>query len=207
MILDLYDVTVFVMPNDVARHAALKLHVEEVKTTDVGFIVGLHQSIGHEISPERCERRIANGLRFFCARAGGQIAGISWAVISTPRYLDEFGWLLELNQDEMWVRDIFVAPPLRGQGVFREMVVAMGSCFPCRRIWSDVDTSNRPSIRAHTQCGFVAFQRLRGSRIAGRILVRSSSLDWHRPIAFLHPDRGVVYLGGQTLRLHRDLIA
>jgi GNAT superfamily N-acetyltransferase len=171
-------------------------------------IVQAHATIGHQVSEKMLERRLRNGLSFAVFHSAGTPIATSW-LASGGRYVDEFNWWFPIAADELWIRDVFVHPQWRGRRVFSAIVLALGrrSGCPDRRIWSDVDWDNRPSMQAHKTAGFNVVARLRALDFGGIARWRCALPDWPLPVLEINPGSRWIWLSGQHLKRHRDLLA
>ena len=144
-------------------------------------ILDAHARLGHRIQPKRIDMRQAHGLHFVLLSLGEQALGSTWLVHGGMRYIDELCWGFPLAPDELWVRDLFVRPSARGQGVFATLLQASGGLLApdWTSIWSDVDSDNIPSLKAHRSAGFVDMWRARCHELLGHYRFRTPPPAWH----------------------------
>ena len=186
-----------------------ELELRELFQDQTAEIIAGHTRLGRRIPAERIERRFRHGLRFFQLSRNGIPTGSTWAVSGSARYIDELAWALPLQTHEIWLRDVFVSADARGSRLFTQMTRLMTHAVnpDCATIWSDVDWSNRPSMRAHTAAGFQIWRRSRAIVVADRLLLRSNIDDWHLPIAQLAPELRALWWTKARLQQHAALIA
>lgn len=171
-------------------------------------ILKAHAALEHRISAEMLERRLSNRLRFAVFSVDGGPVASSW-LASGGRYIDELNWWLPIATDELWVRDVFVAPASRGRRLFAALVATLSRrpVGPGRRIWSDVDWDNAASMQAHKAAGFVVVARVRALDFGGRLRLRSALPAWPLPVLEMDPGAHWVWLRGGRLKRHRELLA
>jgi len=205
----LHDIAILRATSDAFGDVPGGLTVTELTDSQVDDVHSAYSAIGHNVAADRVSRRFRNGLKFFQLWSGDSLAGTTWIVAGSGRYLDEIGWLLPLRKEELWVRDVFISPAFRGQRLlssFLALIVAQH--WPgCLWVWSDVDRRNRPSIRAHSNAGFQIRAQVRALDVAGRVLVRSPVTSWDEPVTEVEPQRRVLWLRGDRLQRHLELIA
>lgn len=114
----------------------------------------LYRSFGRDMPEERLETRFRHGLRLFELRKGDRSVASTWAVPQGERFVDELGLGFPVRDGILWLRDIFVSPQARGQGLFASLLDAVVAEFPgTRTLWSAVMSSNHASVRAHERYG------------------------------------------------------
>ncbi len=185
------------------------LRLEELKAGQIDTVLDTYRALGHRQPQGRPERRYANGLRFGRLWQGAQIAGSLWVVHDAHRYIDEMNWRLPVGPRQFWVRDVFVAPALRGQGLFLHLLHLVAAQWLPRfeSAWSDVDWDNEASLKAHLAAGFQVRHRVRSLDFNGRLRWRSALVPWPAPVTDVQPKSRWVWLGGEGLRRHRDWVA
>lgn len=181
----------------------------EFGAADRDAILALLAATGHRLAPARLDRRFANGLRFIHFSFDGRPVGSTWIAHGTARYIDEMNWLLPIGELEFWIRDIHVAAHFRGRRAFAAFtrLVAERHVDGCSAVWSDVDSIDTASMRAHHAAGFVDVARVRCLDLFGRLRIRSALPVWPLPVREIEPDARVIWLHGDRLRRHRELIA
>jgi hypothetical protein len=185
------------------------LRLEELRADQMGALAETYRLLGHRHPAGRPERRFANGLRFGRLWLAGQLAGSLWVVHDAHRYVDEMNWRLPVSAQQFWLRDVFIAPALRGQRLFLQMLhlVARDWLPHFESAWSDVDWDNAASLRAHLAAGFVVRHRVRALDFNGRLRLRDPLVPWPGPVGDMQPARRLLWLGGERLRQHRAWIA
>ena len=181
----------------------------EIHANELSRIRAVFGSMGHLTSTDRVERRFRNGLRFFVQMAGDEAIASTWIIRGGDRYLDEVNWLLPVSETEIWIRDIYVKPSWRGKGVFGALIASLArlQVRPCTSIWSDVDWSNRSSMRAHLAVGFEIRARVRALEFLGFFRIRGAVPTLGKTVVELEPGRRLVLLTGSLLKRHQELIA
>ncbi|MBL8345694.1 MAG: hypothetical protein JNN03_09655 [Rubrivivax sp.] len=185
------------------------LRLEELHADQLEALTETYRALGHRHPVGRPQRRFANGLRFGRLWLGGQLAGSLWVVHDKHRYLDEMNWRLPVSAQQFWLRDVFIAPALRGQRLFLQMLhlVARGWLPRFESAWSDVDWDNAASLRAHLAAGFVVRHRVRALDFNGRLRWRDPLVHWPGSVRDMQPARRWVWLAGERLRQHQAWIA
>jgi RimJ/RimL family protein N-acetyltransferase len=159
------------------------------RTGDVDAVVGTCRAMSRAaLPPARFERRFAHGLRYFELRDGSETIATTFIIWRGTRFVDELGLHLPVPEHSIWIRDVFVSPTVRGRGVFEQFFDALlGRVFPdVTTIWSDTESSNAASLRAHAKYGFRVAGHLRALTVAGAFLWRReepgrvSSCDGYR---------------------------
>jgi len=177
--------------------------------SDSAGIVAAHAGVEHRIPEKRMQQRLRNGLRFIRFDVGGVPAATTWLVHGGSRYIDELNWLLPIGVDELWIRDVFVAPSWRGKRLFTGIAAALVGLDggPPRRVWSDVDWVDSASMRAHTAAGFQGVARVRALDFRGRLRLRSALPPWPLPITEIDTVSRWIWLCGEKSRRHQELLA
>lgn len=185
------------------------LALRELMQDQTADIIAGHDRLGRRTPSERIERRFRHGLRFFQLWKGETLTGSTWAVCGSSRYIDELAWSLPLRTDEIWLRDVFIAPTARGGKLFVQMTKLMTQAVnpDCTYVWSDVDWCNHPSMRAHIAAGFQIWRRVRAIALADRLLLRPQIGRWHLPITDLAPELRALWWTKTLREQHAALIA
>jgi len=185
------------------------LQLEELHAGQMGEVAETYRALDHRHPAGRPERRFANGLRFGRLWMGERIAGSLWVVHDGHRYIDELNWRLPVGARQFWLRDVFIAPPLRGQRLFLQMLHLVArqwlAEFECA--WSDVDWDNAASMQAHRAAGFVVRHRVQSLDVNGQVRWRDPLDPWPAPVGALAPERRLLWLRGERLRQHREWVA
>lgn len=180
------------------------LHLEELRAGEAAEVGRTCQTLGHLPPPGCVERRFANGLRFGRLWLGERLAGSLWVVHDGHRYIEQLGWRMPVGARQFWLRDVFIAPALRGQRLFLQLLhgVAQGWVPGFESAWSDVDWHNAASMRAHLGAGFVVRHRVRALDV-GRLRWRDPLVPWTAPVEAIEPARRWLWFSGERLRQHR----
>ncbi len=157
----------------------------------------------------RIARRFELGARFFAIEGddGGLVAW-TWVLVGVPRYLDEFGWLFELEEDQAWGRDAFVIPSRRGCRLL--LALAGGAAVMEARplqLFSDVDPANTASMRAHLALGLRPLAKIRALAIGDRLVIRQRPSSALPRIEQVRPHRRLLWRSDRELGWHRANIA
>lgn len=171
-------------------------------------ILKAHKELGHRLADSVLERRLANRLAFVVFLAQGQLVASSW-LATGGRYVDELNWWLPIGEGELWLRDVFVVADWRGRRLFSCIVDALAQRHETTkvRVWSDVDWDNAASMRAHEAAGFQVVARVRALDLMGRLRIRSSLPTWPSPVKEIAPASRCVWLRGERLSRHLQLLA
>lgn len=185
------------------------LALEELRAHQMAEVSATYHALDHRHPAGRSERRFANGLRFGRLWLGQRIAGSLWVVHGGDRYIDEMNWRLPVGPHSFWLRDVFIAPALRGQRLFLQMLHLVASQWleDFESAWSDVDWDNAESMRAHRAAGFVVRHRVRSLDLNGRLRWRSPLVPWPAAVDALEPARRLLWLRGERLQQHLDWVA
>ena len=185
------------------------LRLEELRADQPAAVSDTYRTLEHKHPAGRIERRFANGLRFGRLWLHDRIAGSLWVVHEGHRYIDEMNWRLPIGAHQFWLRDVFIAPALRGQRLFLQMLhlVAREWLAEFESAWSDVDWDNAASLRAHQAAGFVVRHRVRALDLDGRLRWRDPLLPWTGEVRALEPAHRLLWLRGERLQQHCDWVA
>ena len=185
------------------------VRLEELQANQIGAVLETYRVLGHRHPEGRPQRRFANGLRFGRLWLGDRLAGSLWVAHAGHRYIDEMNWRLPLNEGQFWLRDVFVAPALRGRRLFVHMLHLVARQwlprFECA--WSDVDWDNDASIKAHIAAGFAVRHRVRCLDLNGQLRLRDPVIPWPAPVAAMQPRQRWLRLAGERLRQHQEWVA
>ncbi|HNR66957.1 MAG TPA: hypothetical protein PKN04_02730 [bacterium] len=80
----------------------------------------------------------------------------AWIIPPSERFIDEIGLILLMENNSIWLRDIYIPSQHRGKGLFTIFLdLLLYYHYPNRLIfYSDVLKSNTSSMRAHLKYGF-----------------------------------------------------
>ena len=167
------------------------------RTGDVGVVVETCRALSRSVRPARVERRFAQGLRYFELRDGAETIATTFIIWRGTRFVDELGLHFPVPEHSIWIRDIFVSPHVRGRGVFVQFFDALlGGVFPdVTTIWSDTESSNSPSLRAHGKYGFRVVGHLRALTVARMFLWRIAHPGQVRPCDGYQVQRRFLHAG------------
>jgi hypothetical protein len=199
-----------------SRQPASLPHVElqsnqtfvELRATDAERISRTEQGYGRRGDITRIRRRFERGLRYFGIEEQGSLVAWQWTVHGVPRYLDELCWEIPLNLQQAWLRDVFVAPTHRGRRMMAVLFAKAGALVgdPVS-YFSDVDVSNRASLRAHRHLGFEPFARVLAVQIGARFVLRSMPPSTLPHPGAISPERRLLRLSDAEHEWHRQRIA
>lgn len=172
-------------------------------------ILELHREFGRGTTEDKIRRRFERGLRFWELRREGRALASLWTAGDGERFVDEIGLGFQVPPRALWLRDVFVEPRARRQGLFGALLdaVAAGAPGPVRAIWSDVGAQNEVSLRAHTSYGFALVARYSCLQLLGRLSLR---LEWPTvpPHATSYePERRFIHTGRAYRRFVAEHIA
>jgi len=156
-------------------------------------VIVINDTLRRGFPEGRLRLRFERGLRFYALREGGRVVASTWLVQpGGQEFIDEGGIGLKMDHDAASIRDAFVVADRRGRGLFPRLVAAAAARIGgLSALWSVVDRSNTPSLRAHFRAGFEPLDRLQVVHLAGALLIR---LRWPGRIP-----RGTVYAEGRRL--------
>ncbi|MCW5611021.1 MAG: hypothetical protein KIS83_10130 [Rubrivivax sp.] len=205
----LHDVAILLREPSARVASATRPPVVASAVTDVAGILEAHERVGHRIPEQRLQRRLRNGLRFLRFDIDSRPVATTWVAGPRGRYIDELNWLLPIGQGEWWVRDVFVDSAWRGKHLFAAIAEALSrlDSDSANRVWSDVDWVNPASMRAHETAGFRVAARVRALDVGGRFRIRSRLPDWSLPVTEIDPASRWIWLRGDRLRRHQELLA
>lgn len=161
------------------------------------------------MTAERVSQRVAHGLRYFELYKDNRLTATTWIVWKGTRFVDEMGYHFPIPPRSFWIRDIFVAPEHRGQGmlsVFLDALLA-GPFNGCDTVWSDVTADNAKSMNAHVKYGFREVSRMRGRRIGKLLLLRTREPEGFANIDGYEPRRRLVFTGPKFVQYLRQHLA
>ena len=122
---------------------------------------------------ERLRRPFEREMRFYEFRRDDRTLATTWVILRGERFVDEVGLGFPLHSRSPWVRDVFVDPKFRGQGLFAVLLDLVLAGMPERELlWSDVERSNQPSLRAHASYGYRMVARYAVIHLLGKLLLR-----------------------------------
>jgi len=142
---------------------------------DVQRIMELNQATGHATTEHRVRMRLKHGLRFYASTVRGKPVATTWILPPGQRFFDECGYAITVPADDLWIRDIHVAPSLKGRRVFSAFLDHIINKYhpAVRHLWSDVEAHAPASLRAHRNYGFQPVCTLRVLHVAGSLMLRT----------------------------------
>ena len=183
-------------------------HLLELQADATDRISQCYRQQGMRGDPARISRRFSNGARFFAIEQDGVLIAWTWALIGVPRYMDEFAWMIQLDQNQAWGRDAFVLPSRRGKRLLLALVDAAAILEGrAMQFFSDVDPANRVSMQAHLAMGMTPLTRIRALSIGQRLIVRQRPDPALPPLQGMRPDQRLLWMKPDDLQWHRMRIA
>ena len=166
-------------------------------TTNVGEITGVYKSVARYNNypgtddDARTASRLRHGMKYYAAYEGDKVIAYLWLHSVSPRFFDEVGIYLRHGPNDLWLRDVYVVPDKRGQGVFGSVINAViREYYPAaRHLYSDVMADNGPSLKAHRNLGMAVMGRVRFTRILRRILFREVHAEGLEAYGYKSPQR------------------
>lgn len=127
---------------------------------------------------ERFRKRFKKGMRYYELLQEDQLLGTAWIHPDGFRYVDEIGFLIPISKNNIWLRDVFVAPEFRGRGLFSRMInMVISQYYPhISIIMSDTEICNKASMAAHQGSGFTLMGSMRVLHIAKILMLRDPPL-------------------------------
>lgn len=185
-----------------------RLRYVERHRDEIALIESADLKHGRKRSRERIERRFDNGFRYVTLENDGGPVAWFWALVGGVRYLDELRWSIALDHDQVWARDAFVVPELRGRRMLLALMTAAAAAEGrAMRVYSDVDAVNLPSLRAHAAMGFRRICTVRALTLADRLTLRSRAPACLSLPAAIRPMQRVLWLSPGEHAWHLAQIA
>jgi hypothetical protein len=161
-------------------------------------LLALYDSLGRSLPEQRLQRRFERGLRFYELRRDGVTLASTWAASDgSQKFVDEIGLGFPARDGLVWLRDAFVAPGHRGEGLFAVLVDSLVTqALPqARELGSAVDRANRASMRAHMRYGHAPAARFRVLHLCGRLMLRLAWPHYEPLAAAFRPERRLLRTG------------
>lgn len=130
------------------RAAVLSFQRETYETNFPDFVWSAAFIRDFERILKMAERDPSEGL-FVCEDASGRIAGFVWSSVATRRF--------EGGQTVCTIKDMYVVPDLRGQGVGGALMEAaedFARRWKATRMALEVTVANRAAVRLYEKMGF-----------------------------------------------------
>jgi ribosomal protein S18 acetylase RimI-like enzyme len=124
-----------------------------------------------ELDEEYCRAKWARGDLVIFSRVHGRPAGIAWCALE-PVEVPELGRLLNLEPNQAYIHDVFVAPAARGRKVAPSMLEYLALELRKRDVyksWALIGSDNLASIRA--------FEKAAYAPVADIVYARMGSMD------------------------------
>jgi GNAT superfamily N-acetyltransferase len=179
----------------------------ELRVGDAERLSIVERGYGRRGNLDRIRRRFDYGLRCFAVEDDSTLIAWVW-VAPVVRYLDELQWLIPLDATQVWLRDAFVAPACRGQRLMETLMwKAWDKVGRPARYLSDVETSNRSSMRLHLRMGFSEVAVVRSVAIGRRLHLRVRPPQSIPHPQSLRPWQRVLWMRPDEFDWHRANIA
>lgn len=167
----------------------------EEHSADVEAVLDIYKTLNRYNSYKgadddaRMQSRIENGMRFFAAVRDGNPIAYLWFHTSSDRFFDEIGLFIKNGSDDLWLRDMYVAPEQRGRRLFATVLNAVISqYFPaCCYLYSDVDSDNIASLKAHHRLGLEQIGKVSFTRVFKVLLSRGVQPETLQVHGYRHP--------------------
>jgi len=142
---------------------------------DLQHIMELNQATDHATTEHRIRQRLRHGLRFYAATVRGKPVATTWILLPGQRFFDECGYAIDVPADDLWLRDIHVAPWCKGRRVFSAFLDHIVKTFhpTVRHLWSDAELNTPASLNAHRNYGFQTVCTLKVLHVAECMMVRT----------------------------------
>ena len=160
-------------------------------------VVHDHRAVGNAHTEARIRSRFRNGLIFCALREEGVLVASMWLVHGASRFIDEIGYHFAVGEDELWLRDGFVASEARGRGLYASFLEhLLCEHFPnVRTVWGDVSRSNQSSLRAQARAGFHVVDRFSCLHLAKLLMIRHRAPQQIMPVSGFRYTRRVLLTG------------
>ncbi|HEY9200163.1 MAG TPA: GNAT family N-acetyltransferase [Gammaproteobacteria bacterium] len=140
-------------------------------------IASIHREMGREkeYSPSRARQRFTNGLYFYALIDQQTVVASSWIHPQGKRFIDETGYMVSTVENSLWLRDIYVNPDYRGKQICANFIrCAARQFYPAATtFYSDIESQNTASIRAHQRAGFQYMCTLKAVHLFKYLMLRS----------------------------------
>jgi RimJ/RimL family protein N-acetyltransferase len=140
-------------------------------------ITNIHRELGREkyYSRKNAISRFKHGLYFYTLVDDNKVVATSWIHPQGERFVDEIGYMIRTPLNSLWLRDIYVSPDYRGRHICATFIKnAARQFFPsATSFYSDIESHNKPSIRAHLRCGYQHMCNIKALHICKTLMVRS----------------------------------
>ncbi len=169
----------------------------------------LYQRLGRGSSEAHLNARYAQGLRFYELKKKEKTMATTWIVLPGRRFIDEVGYHFPVDEKALWLRDIFVLPHARGQRIFSIFLdILLHRVFSGARVmWSDTESKNTASLKAHLHYGFDVTDTLRVLHLAETVMFRLKAPAQVEYLSGFKVNRRVLYTGSAYRKYKGEHIA
>lgn len=140
-------------------------------------IDSIHREQGREkyYSREKAISRFKHGLYFYALLDGGKIVASTWIHPGGERFIDEIGYRVSTPENSLWLRDIYVNPHYRGKHICANFIKSAARQFhpQATTFYSDIESHNTRSIRAHQRAGYQYMCSLKAVHLFKCLMLRS----------------------------------
>ena len=168
-------------------HLTTTLLVKEY-TTELSDILDIYKSVSRyncylgSDDDTRMASRLAHKMKFYAAFDGSRVIAYCWLHSESYRFFDEIACHVGHGKNDLWLRDVYVVPEMRGKKLFSKFIEeVIYSYYPdANNLYSDVFQNNSPSLRAHLNLGLEIIGRVQYVMLFKRFLLRkieSGKLD------------------------------
>lgn len=120
--------------------------------------------------------RFRHGMRFFEVRHERVCIASAWVHDHGFRFIDELAYRVSVPDKAIWIRDVYVHTPYRGNRINTTMIgMIVRDHYPdLARIYSDTVKNNISSLRAHKNAGFRVVGHVRIIKLMNRLFIRGT---------------------------------
>lgn len=137
----------------------------------------IHREQGREkyYCREKAISRFKHGLLFYALVDEGEIVATTWIHPDGERFIDEIGYRVSTPSNSLWLRDIYVNPHYRGKHICANFIKSAARQFypQATTFYSDIESHNIRSIRAHQRAGFQYMCTLKAVHLCKSLMLRS----------------------------------
>ena len=167
-------------------------------------VLEANRRFGRAFTQDDLRRRFERGLVFLELKDGEKTLVTGWMVVRSTRFVDELGYHFPIEDGAGWLRDFYVDQAVRGRRMFSTLAdhLMRGETAVARVLWSELDTANRASLKAHLNCHFEIVETFRVLHICGLIMLRLEIPERARTLDGFKPTRRI-FLTGAAFRRYR----
>lgn len=142
----------------------------------------------------RTNARLQHGLKFYAAFEGDNVIAYLWFYSDSYRFFDEGGIFVKHGRHDLWLRDVYVVPEMRGRKVFSSFVnTVIQKYYPdTLNLYSDVKHNNKPSIKAHINLGMTVVGRASFIRTLRWFIFRDVSTKGVKIDGYMWPRKFII---------------